>query len=152
MLSESGKLRYAETNMFIEKMCNRKLIKSAALLFLTVIAISPLQAAELMTLTEAQNGKSVTIAKGASVVISLESNPTTGYVWQVGKNDNAVLKLAGAPAFEPGAKQMPGAPGHQLFKFEAVASGSDVIALDYVRPWEKDLTPARKFSVVVTVK
>ena len=102
--------------------------------------------------TEVSNGKTIAVAKGDSLVISLESNPSTGYVWQIGKNENAVLKLAGAPAFEPGAKQMPGAPGHQLFKFEAIASGSDAIELGYVRPWEKDLAPARKFSIVVTVK
>ena len=129
--------------------------KSFALLLIAAIAFGSLgtaMAVEPITLTEAQNGKSVAVAKGTSIIISLESTPSTGYVWQMGKNDNAVLKLVGAPTFEPGAKQMPGAPGHQLFKFEAIASGSDAVELGYVRPWEKDLTPARKFSVVVTVR
>src|SRR5258706_5991448 len=107
-VSESGKLRYPEANMFIEKMRNRKMMKSAALIVCAMLlACSSTIAADLATITEAQNGKSVAVAKGSSVVISLESNPTTGYVWQVSKNDSTVLKLAGAPAFEPGAKQMP---------------------------------------------
>lgn len=145
-------MRYPEANMLIEKIRNRKMIKLAALVACVLLLVSNSIAADVSTLTEAQNGKSVVVAKGASIVVSLESNPSTGYVWQVGKNDNTVLKLIGAPAFEPGVNQMPGAPGHQLFKFEAVATGSDAIELGYVRPWEKDIAPARKFGCIVMVR
>src|SRR5258708_27399898 len=77
--------------------------------------------------TEVSNGKTIAVAKGDSLVISLESNPSTGYVWQVGKNDNAILKLAGQPAFHPSTDRMLGASGRQLFKFEATSAGSDAL-------------------------
>jgi inhibitor of cysteine peptidase len=109
-------------------------------------------AAEPLILTGAHNGKTIVLDKGASLIIWLESNPSTGYVWQVGKNDNAILKLVGQPEFRPATHQMPGAPGHQRFKFGAIATGSDSIELEYLRPWEKGVAPAKTFGVIVMVK
>jgi inhibitor of cysteine peptidase len=120
---------------------------------LMVLVVSTLMAAtEPEIATEAQNGKIMVIEKGASVVISLESNPGTGYGWRIGKNDAAVLKPIGAPVFQRSSHDMPGAPGHQLFKFEARAIGNDTIELGYLRPWEKDVPPLKTFSVMVQVK
>ncbi len=129
--------------------------KFAALLILASIALAvstSAKSAAPVLATEAQNGKTVAIAKGASLVISLQSNPSTGYSWQVGKNDNAILKLVGKPEFQPPAHQMPGTPGRQLFTFEAIAPGHDAVELGYFRPWEKDVAPAKTFSIVVSVE
>lgn len=129
--------------------------KSAApLIFVLMVLVvsTSTMAAEPVTLTEAQNGKNITIDKGASLVISLGSSPSTGYGWQIDKNDNAILKLVGKPTFHPPAHPMPGAPGRQRFNFEAIAAGSDSIELRYLRPWEKDIAPAKRFSVIITVK
>src|ERR1700730_11535842 len=84
-----------------------------AALMLPVVCISA-AADRSVIVTEAHDGKTIAIGKGQSLVISLESNPSTGYVWQVGKNDNAILELVGQPAFHPAAPQMPGASGRQL--------------------------------------
>lgn len=120
-------------------------------MFALVVSTST-SATEPMIATEAQNGKTIVIDKGDSLVISLESNPSTGYRWQVGKNDDAILKLIGEPAFHPGAHHLIGEPGHLIFKFKAISTGSDAIELGYVRPWEKDAAPAKSFGVIVTVK
>jgi inhibitor of cysteine peptidase len=109
-------------------------------------------AAEPVILTGAHNGKTIVLDKGASLIISLESNPSTGYVWQVGNNDNAILKLVGQPAFHPGPHHLIGEPGHLSFTFEAIATGSDSIELRYLRPWEKGVAPAKTFGVIVMVK
>jgi inhibitor of cysteine peptidase len=109
-------------------------------------------AAEPVAATEAQNGKDIVVDKGASLVIVLESNPSTGYGWRVGKNNSAIMELVGPPRFHPAAHQMPGAPGHQLFTFHALAIGRDAIELEYLRPWEKGVASVKTFSVVVTVK
>ena len=119
---------------------------------MALIVSTSTAAAEPVIATEAHNGKTIVLGKGASLVISLESNPSTGYVWQIGKNDNAILKLVGQPAFHPGAHQMPGAPGHQLFKLEAIFPGNDAIELEYLRLWEKGVAPVKTFSLLVTVK
>ena len=108
-------------------------------------------AAEVIA-TEVANGKTIAVGKGDSLIISLESNPSTGYVWQVGKNDNAILKLVGQPAFRPSTDRMLGASGRQLFKFEAISTGSNALELGYVRPWEKGVAPAKTFGIIATVK
>jgi len=126
----------------------------AALLLMTAMLVPTpaIAAAESVTVTEAQNGKTSTIEKGAPLVITLESNPSTGYGWQVAKNDGAILKQFGAPTFRPAAHEMPGAPGHQSFRFVAISTGSDTIVLEYRRPWEKGVAPAKTFSIIVAVK
>ena len=108
-------------------------------------------AAEVIA-TEVANGKTIAVGKGDSLIISLESNPSTGYVWQVGKNDNAILRLVGQPAFRPSTDRMLGASGRQLFKFEAISTGSNALELGYVRPWEKGVAPAKTFGIIATVK
>jgi inhibitor of cysteine peptidase len=102
--------------------------------------------------TEMNNGKTIAVGKGDSLVISLESNPSTGYVWQVGKNDNAILKPVGQPAFHPSTDRMLGASGRQLFKVEAISAGRDALELGYVRPWEQGVAPAKTFGIIATVK
>ncbi len=126
----------------------------ALLICATMIAVIsiPAVAAQVVTVTEAQNGKTVVIGKNASLVVSLASNPSTGYGWQVAKNDAAILKLDGLPMFHPAAHEMPGAPSHQSFRFVAISIGSDIIDLEYRRPWEKGVPPAKTFSIIVTVK
>ena len=126
----------------------------ALLTCVTMIAASvsiATAAARTPTVTEAQNGKTVVVAIGAPLVIALESNPSTGYSWRVSKNDAAVVKFLDQSAFPP-ARPVPGAPGRELFKFKAMAPGTDSIELEYLRPWEKGVAPAKRFSISVTVK
>src|SRR4051794_35396784 len=40
-----------------------------------------------LTLTEADNGKTLTITEGQNVSVKLGANPTTGYDWQVVSTD-----------------------------------------------------------------
>ena len=108
-------------------------------------------AARTPIVTEAQNGKTVVVAIGAPLVIALESNPSTGYSWRVSKNDAAVVKFLDQSAFPP-ARPVPGTLGRELFKFKAIAPGTDSIELEYLRPWEKGVAPAKRFSISVTVK
>ena len=117
-----------------------------------VLSLSSLSLAAGPTIvTEKQNGKSIAIDKDSLLVISLEANPSTGYGWRVGTNDAAILKFLEQSAFPPKVA-MPGAPGRQMLKFKALASGTDRIELEYLRPWEKDTPPAKRFSISVTVK
>jgi inhibitor of cysteine peptidase len=117
-----------------------------------LLAISTASAAARPSIvTEAQNSKTIVIAQNAPLIISLESNLSTGYSWRVSKNDPAIVKFVEQSAFPPMVR-MPGAPGHEMFKFKAIATGSDSIELEYVRPWEKGVAPVKKFAIAVTVK
>ena len=75
---------------------------------------------------------------GQEFVIALESNPTTGYGWQV-QSDDSFLELASSE-FEsdaPADSQMVGAGGVERFTFKALAQGETVVTLVYKRSWEE---------------
>jgi inhibitor of cysteine peptidase len=101
---------------------------------------------------DSQDGGSLMVFQGDVVKVRLRSTPGTGYSWQVAHIDNAVLQEKSAPVFVPPPQNIPGAEGHLVFNFLAVASGSSTLQLAYKRPWEKDAAPARTFSIDVKVQ
>jgi inhibitor of cysteine peptidase len=106
--------------------------------------------------TKTDNGSNVTLAVGDAVSVQLDSNPSTGYSWQITSDDKTVLEAVGEPTFDLGAGKtpVPGAGGQQTFNFKAVGKGTTTLTLVYVRPWEKNVTPtpANTFTVNVTVQ
>ena len=96
--------------------------------------------------------KPVNVTAGLKFAIVLESNRTTGYRWERSASENAtVVKLRGAEYREPGTGRA-GAGGREVWTFEAVAKGATEISLKYVRPWEKDVPPARSVTFKVNVE
>ena len=84
--------------------------------------------------------------------IELESNPRTGYSWELaGPLDEAIVTSLGSD-HEAADGDAVGAPGTQELSFKAVGAGTTTIALQYVRPWETDVAPAetQDFSVNVS--
>ena len=47
--------------------------------------------------------------------------------------------------------KMTGAPGKEVWKFKALSPGEAEIELQYVRPWDKGVEPARKTNLTVVV-
>jgi len=94
----------------------------------------------------------VDIAVGRKFALVLQSNRTTGYRWEISSaGDAAVVKLAGAEYMPPDTK-LPGAGGKEVWTFEAAGKGRTEISLRYVRPWEKDVPPAKSVTFKVKVE
>ena len=94
-------------------------------------------------------GESIKVKAGQKFIIRMESNPTTGYGWQLSKTlDNKIILVTNA--FIPPDSKLCGAGGHEVWTFKAVGEGQMEISMNYVRPWEKD-QPARTnvFTVIV---
>jgi inhibitor of cysteine peptidase len=105
-----------------------------------------------VTVTEDNNGGTVTLAPGDDLTVSLSGNPTTGYLWEVsGQLDAAVLKSLGEPGFQKESGLI-GAGGVQTNQFEAVNPGRTTLTMVYHQPWEKDKAPENTFSVTVVVQ
>ena len=104
-------------------------------------------------ITDADNGKQITVKSGDVVTVSLVSNPTTGYSWQVMKIDNAVLVQVGDPEYKqsPGTEGLVGAGGTETFRFKAVGTGETTLGLGYMRPWES-LPPIETYTVTIKVE
>lgn len=96
------------------------------------------------------DGKSFTVARGATFAIKLAAQSGTGYTWAVTKVDGAALTPTGHKETD-GTPQTPGAPTREVFRFTAAASGTARVELALRRPWETGTAPARTFHVDVTV-
>lgn len=110
--------------------------------------------AKQVTAGDADQGRIVELVPGESLVLTLESNPTTGYSWQLVEVDATVLKPKGEPEFKPssGSEGLAGAGGEEVFRFDAAGSGTTTLSLAYARPWEKDTPPLKTYTITVVVK
>jgi len=103
----------------------------------------------------AEDGKQVELRQGQVLVITLASNPTTGYSWAVAAVDATLLAQAGNPVYRgPEDQKTPlvGAGGSETFRFTASAAGSTTLRLEYRRPWEKDQPAAQTYTLQVVVR
>ena len=105
-----------------------------------------------VTITEQDDGGTVTVARKGTLVVRLKSQMGTGYGWQVARNDGRRLKLLGPPEQENSQGGLPGGDEHQIFRFKALRSGTTLLELRYVRPWEKGKPPSKTFRLEVRVR
>jgi inhibitor of cysteine peptidase len=97
------------------------------------------------------NGSQVELQRGQTLVITLDSNPTTGYRWEVVASDSPVLRQKGEAEYKAPESSAVGAGGQEVFRFEAASAGEMTLELAYRRSWE-DEEPAERFSVHVIVR
>lgn len=142
-----------------------------------VLAVSPLacaseQAAETpsedegtaadelrsLQLTDADDGRTVTVTKGQNILVKLSANPSTGYQWVVAAtnrtfgypaSDRFVASAAAAPAGAVGS----GGVQRLVWKTSSVLDmvGTHSVRLEYKRPWENNVAPAKTFSFTVNI-
>ena len=93
-------------------------------------------------------GDSISVAKGQTFVIALESNPTTGYVWTAAANPNATIVKSEMAT----SSTLVGAAGTQQLTFRAAAKGSSTLTLSYARSFEPGTPPAQNQTFPLTVK
>jgi len=103
-------------------------------------------------LTPLDSGHEVTVTAGQVLVLELPSNVTTGYGWSC-RNDGEVVEQFGQREYMADAHPlgMVGVGGTEIWRFRAIKTGRQSLRLDYIRPWEKDVSPVRTvtFNVVV---
>jgi inhibitor of cysteine peptidase len=106
-------------------------------------------------LDEKADGTTIVLTHGQPLVITLASNPTTGYRWAIAGVDSGILRRMGEVEFSPSKPQEPqlvGAGGTETFRFTASRPGTTTLKMMYQRSWEKESEPARQFQVVVTIR
>ena len=123
------------------------------LLTLPVFACSSAEGGDVM-LDEKSDGSSVELSLGNNLIISLASNPSTGYAWGVLEMDPTILEKIGGNEFAPpeGTEIAPGSGGREQLTFNAISKGTTTLKLGYKRPWEDQAQPEKLFSVEITVK
>lgn len=102
------------------------------------------------TATEAKDYKEETIKTTVHdfFTIALESNPTTGYRWEVDFNSQ-YLQLMGEEYKTHIQEQVVGAGGKEIFTFQALKAGETEITFSYLRPWEKEVIKKEVFKIII---
>jgi len=108
-----------------------------------------------MSLTDADDGKTVTVTKGQNVIVKLSANPTTGYKWVVASTDRT-FGYPSSDTFAGGGASAPvGSGGIQKLTWKTKSpldmTGSHTVKLEYKRSWENNVAPAKTFSFTVKV-
>ena len=96
------------------------------------------------------DGQQITIIDGQILIVSLGSNPSAGFTWEVSEVDGAVLQQIGIPRFQAGTDNV-GAEGVQIFEFRTINPGQTELKMVYVLAFEEDAEPTNTFSVNVNV-
>jgi inhibitor of cysteine peptidase len=107
---------------------------------------SDLASTHTLKLTKADDGKTVTVAPGESVFLSLPESASTGYSWMIEDDD------LGDPTRHDvgGDPSRPGSGGHVTFTWSTVGvTGSHTITLVLQRPWAETTPPIDRFSVTL---
>ncbi len=91
----------------------------------------------------------VALDVGDQLDVQLESNPTTGYSWELGPLPDG-LQLVSSDFEEPGGSVV-GASGTQVFVFDAVGPGDGILRFEYVRVFDDPVVAARIVEYVLTI-
>jgi inhibitor of cysteine peptidase len=90
----------------------------------------------------------IQVPVGGEFSVRLESNPTTGYAWDVETLSEGVELLVGEYEKSAG-EHPPGDPGIQAFRFRARKAGEYQINFILKRQWEKDAIKSHTVKVEV---
>ncbi len=107
-----------------------------------------------LQLDASADGTTQQLKVGGVMMITLESNPSTGYNWFATIADTNVLAQMGEPQFEEPSSSTPivGAPGKLTIFFQALNPGTTTLTLDYERSWETGVAPKQTITITVDVK
>jgi len=130
-------------------------INAIALLLTVLILTIGCSTSKEVKVVASATGSLVELRKGQTLVFTLESNPTTGYQWEVIENDESVLQQKGEAEFKSSDTSNPpasGKGGTETFRFYAQNTGNGTLKLVYHRSWEKEVEPLKTFTLQVKVR
>lgn len=125
---------------------------ATAALFLGAVASS--WAAEPVTvITKADNGKEITVPKGATFEVRLEQASGTGYMWEIVKLDESRLKvIESTDTVLSHDRALAGGPLRKTWKIEATGEGTSEIEALLYRVWEGTGKAAESFHATIRVR
>ena len=143
---------------FLTHKINNLFVTSAIAFFLggvTIINAPTLVFAQIqpsrspILLTEADNGKLITLKKGDRIQIKLAENPTTGFQWAINTPKNFLsLEKSDYVAASP---QLMGSGGERILTFLAQKTGKTSLKLKLWRSWEGEKSVVNRYQINIKI-
>ncbi|MDF2641804.1 MAG: peptidase inhibitor [Pseudomonas sp.] len=125
-----------------------RLLAPIGLALLTACAQTPSHTVSV----EEQSDCPAHLTTGQLLILTLPSNPTTGFRWQVQNPASNVLHSLG-PEVYSSAEQMDmvGSAGKSVWRYKAAEAGTGRLLMVYQQPWAPEVTPQATFDCSITV-
>jgi inhibitor of cysteine peptidase len=104
----------------------------------------------MLSLVEADNGRTVDIRRGETVRISLPENASTGYRWAIDRFDEQLIEALTTEPLYPSDRV--GSSGDVAFTFRPKEVGAGEVVLKHWRHWEGDSSVTTRFRVRLQVR
>jgi len=120
-------------------------------LSLALLAACASQPRQNVTL-DSQSECPVQLKNGQNLILTLPSNPTTGYRWAIQDSAGGVLRAISPEVYSnPEDTGLVGSGGQSTWRFQAFATGTGRLRLTYQQPWEPEVAPAKSFDCPISV-
>jgi predicted secreted protein len=103
---------------------------------------------EAVRVDASQNGTEVRVGAGQVVVVTLDSNPATGYRWQVVPTKGSVVRQLGVTEFFADSELL-GARGKEVLQFASTEVGEGTLELVYRPRGEAEGAHQESFRVLI---
>lgn len=101
------------------------------------------------TLTQADDGTTLDLHVGQTVVVVLDSNRSSGFNWVVLESKSNAIAQDGTPAYVPPGPKKDN--GTETWRFRAVRPGEQTVRMEYRRAMAQNL-PERTFRFTARVR
>ncbi|HEU4356351.1 MAG TPA: protease inhibitor I42 family protein [Actinomycetota bacterium] len=102
-------------------------------------------------LTAEDAGSAISVRPGDEIVVTLGSNATTGFAWELTVEPAAeILEFLGSEYVAP-ETELVGAGGQEVWRFRAAAEGTTSFTLTYLRSFSGE-TAGEPFDLTVLVQ
>ena len=91
------------------------------------------------------------LKNGQNLILTLPSNPTTGYRWATQDSAGGVLRALRPEVYSSTESGVIGGGGQSTWRFQAFAPGQGRLRLTSQQPWEPEAEPVETFDCAITV-
>jgi inhibitor of cysteine peptidase len=120
------------------------------LVLFTACGGRPTPQAEDLVISDPAKNLEATVGSEFKIVIN--SNPSTGYHWELGDDlDEAIVEFV-SKDYQADKPELPGSGGQDVWVFKALKAGEVQITLLYYPPSNGPIDPQQEVTFTVTVK
>nr|WP_244309141.1 protease inhibitor I42 family protein [Pseudomonas duriflava] len=108
----------------------------------------------MVTVTPRTACSPLTLKQGQELLLTLPSDPSSGYRWLIDDSATSILKSLGPEVFSSADKDedIVGAAGQSSWRFKSIHSGNAALALSYKQPWDSNAQPEKTFTCQIRVQ